>query len=119
MNSLNKYLKIARKVVIRPGDEDIENIIINRVSNIGEGDKNLLDESFMDYLKKSNSRIYLFSENVKNNPGKYALLAMVSAALIGFIFLIVKSIYNKNCNSTDAKKLKSFSSELSSSKNKN
>ncbi|MBM3707864.1 MAG: hypothetical protein FJW69_05940 [Actinobacteria bacterium] len=119
MNNLEKYLKIARKVVIKPGDEDIENKIINRLSNIGEEDKSLLDESFLDYLKKNNSRIYLFSENVKNNPGKYALMAVVSIAFIGLIFLIIKSIYYKDYSSSNAKNLKGISTRLSSSKNKN
>lgn len=119
MNNLDRYLKIAKKVLIKPGNEDIEDKIIKRLSNVGEDDKRLLDENFMDYLRKSNSRLYLFSENIKNNPGKYAMLAIFSIAFIGVAAFIIKSFYCKSLKTKNSINLKNTSRELSPSKNKN
>jgi hypothetical protein len=85
MNSVNRYLKIAKDAVIKPSD-NIDEKIIERISNIRKSDMDLLDERFMDYFKKSNSRVYLMLEKIKNNPGIFAFLIIaVSSIVIAFI----------------------------------
>jgi hypothetical protein len=96
MDTLDKYLKIAKKAVIKPGEGDIEEKILRRLSNIDEKDKKLLDDNFLDYLKKSNSKPYLFSEDLKNNPGKYVILSAVAAIFFAMIFIISRSAAKKN-----------------------
>ena len=95
MNTLDKYLKIAKKAVIKPGEVDIEEKILNRLSHIDEKDKKLLDDNFLDYLKKSNSRLYQFSEDLKNNPGKYIVLSAAAAILFVMIFVIARNTSKK------------------------
>ena len=63
MNNVNKYLRIAKEAVIEPED-DIEDRIIDRISHIGEKDRELLDEDFQDFFKKSNSRTYLLGQKL-------------------------------------------------------
>ncbi|MDZ7838613.1 MAG: hypothetical protein U5N58_12060 [Actinomycetota bacterium] len=53
---------------------------MDRISNVSEQDQALLDDDFMEYLRKNNSRLYLFAENVRNNPLRFLLL--FSAALL-------------------------------------
>ena len=96
MDTLDKYLKIAKKAVINPGEGDIEEKILKRLSDINEKDEKLLDDNFMDYLKKSNSRTYLFSENLKNNPEKYVILGIAAAVFFGVIFFIARNVSKKN-----------------------
>ena len=96
MDTLDKYLKIAKKAVINPGEGDIEEKILKRLSDINEKDEKLLDDNFMDYLKKSNSRTYLFSENLKNNPEKYVILGIATAVFFGVIFFIARNVSKKN-----------------------
>jgi hypothetical protein len=96
MDTLDKYLKIAKKAVIKPGEGDIEEKILNRLSNINEKDKKLLDDNFLDYLKKSNSRLYQFSEDLKNNPGKYIVLSATAVIFIVMIFVIARNTSKKN-----------------------
>ena len=95
MNTLGKYIKIAKEAVIKTGEGDIEEKILNRLSNINEKDQNLLDDDFLDYLKKSNSRTYLFSENLKNNPGKYIILSAATAIIFVMIFVIARNASKK------------------------
>lgn len=96
MDTLDKFLKIAKKAVIKPGEGDIEEKILNRLSNINEKDKKLLDDNFLDYLKKSNSRLYQFSEDLKNNPGKYIVLSAAAAIFFVMIFVIARNTSKKN-----------------------
>lgn len=84
MNNINKYIKATKKIVLKPEREDIEDKILKRISNIKEEDRKLLDEKFLDYLKKSNSRLYMLNEKILNNPGKFALIVISIAAFIGF-----------------------------------
>ena len=46
MDNLNKYLKIARNVVIKSEESNIEDKIINRLTSVNENDKKMLDDSF-------------------------------------------------------------------------
>ena len=82
MNNINRYLKIAKDAVIKPS-KNIDEKIIDRISHIGKSDEKLLDEKFIDYFKKSNSRLYLTIEKIKNNPGTFM------AAVISVFFIIV------------------------------
>jgi hypothetical protein len=117
MNNLDKYLKIAKKIVIKPSEQDIEDKIINRLTRVDESDRSLLDENFMDYLKKSNSRLYLFSESVKNNPGKYALLGIFALTVIGFLVLLIRRLNYEGSQDQESKDLKNIAAKLPSSKN--
>lgn len=96
MDTLDKYLKIAKKAVIKPGEGDIEEKILKRLSNINDKDKKLLDDNFLDYLKKSNSRPYLISEDLKNNPGKYLMLSAAAVIFFVLIFVIARNASKKN-----------------------
>ena len=91
MDNLNKYLKIARNVVIKPEERNIEDKIINRLTSVNENDKNILDDSFLDYFKKNNSRFYLFTEKIRDNPGKLTALFVVILLFAGVFVLLLKS----------------------------
>lgn len=91
MNNLDKYLKIARNVVIRPEESNIEDKIINRLKSTNEDDKKILDDSFLDYFKKSNSRFYLFIEKIRDNPGKITALFIFILLFAGFLMLLFRS----------------------------
>jgi len=91
MDNLNKYLKIAKNVVIKPEESNIEDKIINRLTTVSENDKNMLDESFLDYVKKSNSRLYLFAEKIRNNPGKVTAMFVFIFLIAGFFMLLSKN----------------------------
>jgi len=88
MNNINRYLKIARDAVIKPSD-DIDKKIINRISHISKSDEKLLDEKFLDYFKKSNSRVYLIIEKIRNNPEAFtALVATVIFIIVFMLFMV-------------------------------
>lgn len=89
MNNINRYLKIAKDAVIKPS-EDIDKKIIDRISHIGKSDEKLLDEKFIDYLKKSNSRLYMTIEKIKNNPGTFAAVVIAVFFIIIFIAFMIK-----------------------------
>ncbi len=85
MNNINKYLKIVKNTVIKPSG-NMDEKIIDRISHIKKSDEKLLDEKFMDYFKKSNSRLSLAAEKIKNNPGAFA--ALITAVLLIIVFII-------------------------------
>ncbi len=89
MSNINRYLKIARDAVVRPSD-DIDKKIIDRISHISKSDEKLLDGKFLDYLAKSNSRIYLIIEKIRNNPGAFTALAVAGVFIIIFVAFIFK-----------------------------
>lgn len=76
MSEVNKYLKIAKDVVIELED-GIEDKIINRISHIEEKDKSLLDEKFKDFFEKNNSRPYLVGEKIKDHPGTFSFMIII------------------------------------------
>ncbi len=98
MSDLKKYIKIAKGITIQPADEHIEDKIIERISKVSDRDRTLLDEKFLGYIKKHNSRLYLFTENIKNNPLRFSMLL---AGLLLIVFIIFYEL----------KKLDLFSSE--------
>ncbi|MDD5621752.1 MAG: hypothetical protein PHQ09_01155 [Actinomycetota bacterium] len=108
MNNINRYLKIVKNAVIQPYD-DIDKKIINRISNISKLDEKLLDNKFLDYLKKNNSRVYLVIQKIKNNPGAFAVLAMAGIFIVVFIAFIFKIFL-------DEEKIGGNNHQLSSSK---
>ena len=89
MNNINRYLKIVKDAVIEPS-KDIDKKIIDRISHIGKSDEKLLDEKFIDYFKKSNSRLYLTIEKIKNNPGTFMAAVISVFFIIVFIAFMVK-----------------------------
>jgi hypothetical protein len=91
MGNLDRYLKIAKNVVIKPQENNIEEKIIKKLSDINDRDKSMLDANFLEYLKKNNSRLYLFSEKVRNNPAKFAVFGLFVALSVGFLAYILKS----------------------------
>lgn len=109
MNNINRYLKIAREAVIKPSD-DIDKKIINRISHISKSDEKLLDEKFLDYFNKSNSRVYLIIEKIRNNPEAFTALAATVIFIIVFIAFMVR-IFSRR------EKTAGNNRQLSSSKN--
>jgi len=93
MNNINRYLKIAKAAVIKPS-EDIDKKIIDRISHISKSDEKLLDEKFIDYLKKSNSRLYITIEKIKNNPGVFIAAAISIFFIIAFISFSFIILFN-------------------------
>ena len=91
MDNLNKYLKIARIVVIKPEESNIEDKVIHRLTLLNENDNKMLDDSFLDYFKKSNSRLFLFTEKIRENPGKLTALIIFILLFAGFFTLLLKS----------------------------
>lgn len=87
MNKIDRYLRLARNIVVRPKKEDIDEKIINRIENLSDEDKKLLDDRFMDYIRRNNSRLYLFSEDIKNNPGKLVAVAFIFLTVLGIAIL--------------------------------
>ncbi|MBM3705889.1 MAG: hypothetical protein FJW66_05120 [Actinobacteria bacterium] len=96
MNSIDKYLKATKNVLIKPDRGDIEQKILNRISNISEKDKALLDEKFLEYLKKSNSRLYLLAEEIQNRPGKLIAILIAVAAIAGLVVFIYRNCRKKS-----------------------
>jgi uncharacterized membrane protein len=89
MNNVNKYLKIAKDALVRPHD-DIEQKIMDRISHINKKDEVLLDDSFLDFFRKSNSRLYLLAEKFKDSQAFFISLAVLMFFIIFFIFLFKK-----------------------------
>lgn len=93
MKVLNRFFKYAKDMIVDPG-HDIENRIIDKIENLSDKDKEILDENFMEFLKKSNSRLYLFNKKLKENSGY-----LVAFGILGFaagVFLLVEyRNYNK------------------------
>jgi hypothetical protein len=109
MNNINRYLKIARDAVIKPSD-DIDKKIINRISHISKSDEKLLDEKFLDYFKKSNSRVYLIIEKIRNNPE--AFTALVATVIFIIVFMVFMArVFSRREKTTGNNR------QLSSSKN--
>ena len=93
MKALNRFFKYAKDMIVDPG-HDIENRIIDKIENLSDKDKEILDENFMEFLKKSNSRLYLFNKKLKENSGY-----LIAFGILGFaagVFLLVEyRNYNK------------------------
>ena len=65
MESINKYLKIAKDAVVEPQDR-IEKKIMDRISSIKDEEKDdILDKDFLDFFKKSNSKPYQFEQKIR------------------------------------------------------
>jgi hypothetical protein len=107
MNNVNKYLKIARDAVIKPPSGNIDEKIIDRISNIDNEDKNLLDQKFLDFFKKSNSRLYLTAEKIRNNPEVFVTIIITALFIFSFFILIIKRSMDAEEKDADGYKLSS------------
>jgi len=94
MSKIEKYIKLVKNIVIKPEKKDIEKKIIKRIENLNEDDRKLLDDKFMEYLKKNNSRLYLFKESVKNNPARFVMLVILFLFFSGIFVLILGMFYS-------------------------
>jgi hypothetical protein len=93
MGKVEKYLNIAKTAVIKT-PHDIDDKILQKLEKLEKEDKLLLDEEFLEYLKKNNSRIYLFNEKVKNNQGKVITAGIIFLGVL--FFLLFRFILLKN-----------------------
>ncbi len=94
MNELDKFLKAAKDIIVNPGS-DIENKIINKIKNISEEDKKILDDGFKEFLRKSNSKLYLFNKKVKENSGLLVLMGILGFAGAGTLLFLEYRNYKK------------------------
>lgn len=103
MNKIDKYIRLAKSVVVKPEKENIEEKIIRRIENLSEEDRKLLDDRFVEYLKKNNSRVYLFMENIKNHPHRLILPILFFLAVLGIFLLILgkSPLSSSNDNTKD------------------
>ena len=86
MKILDRFFKYAKDMVVDPG-QDIENRIIDKIENLSDNDKEILDEGFLDFLKKSNSRLYYFSKKLKENFGYLIAFGIIGFALVTFLLI--------------------------------
>lgn len=84
MSKIDKILKIAKDVSVKP-DENFEEKIIEKIKNLENDARDLLDDNFLDFLKKENSRLYLFGKKVRENRGLVIFLSMFATFLITFL----------------------------------
>lgn len=105
MNEFKKFLKVAKDIIVNP-ESNIEDKIIDKIKNISEEDKKILDEGFKEFLKKSNSKLYLFNKKLKENIGLMIFIGVLGIAATGtFLFLEYKNykkqkpVHKKRCQS--------------------
>jgi hypothetical protein len=86
MSKIDKLLKAASKVTVEPQD-NLDEKIIEKIKNLNEEDKKILDENFIDFLKKNNSKVYLFNRKLKENKAALIFFGVFIAALGIFTFI--------------------------------
>jgi hypothetical protein len=86
MKELNRFFKYAKDILVDPGQE-VENRIIDKIENLSDKDKEILDEGFMEFLKKSNSRLYLFNKKLKENSGYLIAFSILGFAASAFLII--------------------------------
>ncbi|MDD3519704.1 MAG: hypothetical protein PHU65_00520 [Actinomycetota bacterium] len=86
MSKISKFLKIAKDITVKPG-ENLEEKIIERIENLKDEEKEMLDEGFLDFLKKENSKIHLFGRRVKQNKGLIIFFSIFSSAVTAFLVI--------------------------------
>ena len=92
MGSVNKYLKIAKDAVIEPEDR-IDDKIMDRISHLKEEDKKeILDDNFLEFLKNSNSKPYQFEQKVREHPGLFAFVSILTMGVLAVLAYIVNLI---------------------------
>ncbi len=94
MSKISKILKIAKDIAVKPG-ENLEEKIIERIENLKDEEKDYLDEDFLDFLKKENSKLHLFGKKVRENKGLIIFFSIFTAALTAFLIAEYKN-YKKN-----------------------
>ena len=90
MSRVDKYIKAAKSILIRSSEEDLEKKIIQRIANVSSNDEKLIDEKFLDYMKKINSRPYILSEWILNNPIKLGFIVAGSAAFAILVYIMLR-----------------------------
>jgi len=94
MGRLNSLLKIAKDITVKPG-ENLEDKIIERINNLKDEEKDSLDKDFLEFLKKENSRLYLFGKKVRQNSGLVVFLSLFTATLTAFLVIEYRN-YKRN-----------------------
>ncbi|MCX6384041.1 MAG: hypothetical protein NTV16_06095 [Actinobacteria bacterium] len=94
MKTLNKFFKVAKDIVVDPGN-DIENRIMDKIKNLSDEDKVILDDDFMNFLKKSNSRLYLFNKKLKENCGLIVFFGILGLAAGTFLLIEYRNYKNQ------------------------
>jgi biotin-(acetyl-CoA carboxylase) ligase len=94
MSKIDKILKIAKDVSVKPG-EDFEEKIIEKIKNLENDAKDFLDENFLDFLKKENSRLYFFGKKVRENRGLIIFLSIFTTFLTTFLVIEYKKYLAK------------------------
>jgi len=93
MKALSRFFKYAKDMVVDPG-QDIEDRIIDKIENLNDKDRETLDEGFLEFLKKSNSRLYFFNKKLKENSGYLIAFGVLGFAAILFLLIEYRN-YNK------------------------
>jgi len=94
MGRLNSLLKIAKDIAVKPG-ENLEDKIIERINSLKDEEKDSLDKDFLEFLKKENSRLYLFGKKVRENSGLVVFFSLLTAALTAFLIIEYKNYKRK------------------------
>jgi hypothetical protein len=100
MNDLNKFFKFAKDIIVKPSkDTNIEDKIIEKIRNLSDEDKTILDNNFKEFLKKYNSRFYLFKKTLKENCALVTILSIVGVGATIFFLMEYNNYKNyKNKN---------------------
>jgi hypothetical protein len=92
MDNVNRYLKIAKDAVIEP-EAEINDRIIDSISSVDEKDrKRILDDRFMEFFKKNNSRLYLTLQKLRSHPGFFTFLFILSVVIISVLAYFINSV---------------------------
>ena len=94
MSRLSSLLKIAKDITVKPG-ENFEDKIIERIESLNDEEKDSLDKDFLEFLKKENSRLYLFGKKVRQNSGLVVFLSLFTATLTAFLVIEYRN-YKRN-----------------------
>jgi len=94
MSRLSSLLKIAKDITVKPG-ENFEDKIIERIESLNDEEKDSLDKDFLEFLKKENSRLYLFGKKVRENSGFVVFFSLLTAALTAFLIIEYKNYKRK------------------------
>lgn len=90
MSSVDKYIKAAKNILIKSSEENLEKKIIQRIANVSRDDEKLIDEKFLDYMKKINSRPYILSQWILNNPVKLGFILAGTAAFALLVYIMLR-----------------------------
>jgi len=96
MNDVNKYLRIAKDAVIKPGDR-IEDKIMDRISHVKQEDRDkILDKKFLEFFRNNNSKPYLLEQKIRAHPGVFAFILILAMGVLGAIIYIIKMMASED-----------------------